>query len=75
LLLVGSASRFGDNQKKEVITKHMKPKIEAKIILLLRDQDVNLLLKAMQQFKPENKDDANGRRYLLEVLEYLAVPE
>jgi hypothetical protein len=53
----------------------MDLKIEAKITLQLREQDVNLLLKAMLQFKPENKDDARGRRYLLEVLENLAIPE
>jgi hypothetical protein len=54
----------------------MKPRIvmEAKITLLLREQDVNLLLKAMQRYSAENEDEARNRTYLLGVLEYLAIP-
>jgi hypothetical protein len=54
----------------------MKPRIviEAKIILQVREQDVNLLLKALQQYSAENEDEARNRTYLLGVLEYLAIP-
>ena len=54
----------------------MKPRIviEAKIILQVREQDVNLLLKALQQYSAENEDEARNRTYLLDVLEYLAIP-
>ena len=54
----------------------MKPRIviEAKIILQVREQDVNLLLKALQQYSAENEDEVRNRTYLLDVLEYLAIP-
>jgi hypothetical protein len=53
----------------------MRLKIDATITLLLREQDVTLLLKAMQQFKAETEEEVHGRDYLLDVLEQLATPE
>jgi hypothetical protein len=52
----------------------MKVTSGAKITLLLRDQDVNVLLKALQKYTAENEDEARNREYLIEVLEYLAIP-
>jgi hypothetical protein len=52
----------------------MKLRFDAKITLMLREQDVNLLLKAMQQYKAEDEDEADNRRYLLDILGYLAIP-
>jgi hypothetical protein len=50
----------------------MKLKFEANITLMLREQDVNLLLKAVEQFSPETQDEARNREYLLDLLQYLA---
>jgi hypothetical protein len=50
-------------------------KIEANITLLLREKDVDLLLKAVQQFTPESAEEAHVRRHLLDLLGYLAMPE
>lgn len=47
--------------------------MEAKIVLQLREQDVNLLLKAIQQFTAENEDEESNRKYLLDILGYLAL--
>jgi len=49
--------------------------IGAKITLLLREQDVNLLLNAVRQFKPGNEEERRNSEYLLDVLESLAMPE
>jgi hypothetical protein len=38
----------------------MSLRIDANITLLLREQDVVVLLKAMQQFSPENDEDRHG---------------
>ena len=51
----------------------MRPKIEAKITLLLREQDINLFRKAVEQYNPENQAEARNRDYLLEVLEQLVL--
>ena len=53
----------------------MSIKIEADITLLLREQDVALLLKAVQQFTAKTEDEKYGRDYLLDVLEQLSLPE
>ena len=53
----------------------MKPQIDAKITLVLRETDVNFLLKALKHFRATAKDEAQKRAYLLEVLELLATPE
>jgi hypothetical protein len=53
----------------------MKIRMEANIILLLREQDVNLLLKAVRQFTAENEEEESNRRYLSDILGYLALPE
>jgi hypothetical protein len=53
----------------------MKLRMDAKITLLLREQDVQLLLKAVQQFEAENEEEASNRKYLLDILGYLAMPE
>jgi hypothetical protein len=53
----------------------MKLRMDAKITLLLREQDVQLLLKAVQQFEAENEEEASNRRYLLDILGYLAMPD
>jgi hypothetical protein len=53
----------------------MSLKIDATITLLLREQDVLLLLKAVQQFTAETGEEKHGRDYLLDVLEQLAMPE
>ncbi len=53
----------------------MSLRIDADITLLLREQDVALLLKAMQQFTAETEEEKHGREYLLDVLEHLALPE
>ncbi len=52
----------------------MNLKVEADITLLLREQDVALLLKAVQQFTAESEDEKHGRDYLLDVLEQLSLP-
>jgi hypothetical protein len=52
----------------------MSIKIEADITLLLREQDVALLLKAGQQFRAKTEDEKHGRDYLLDVLEQLSLP-
>jgi len=53
----------------------MSIKIEADITLLLREQDVALLRKAVQQFRAKTEDEQHGRDYLLDVLEQLSLPE
>jgi hypothetical protein len=53
----------------------MKLRMDAKITLLLREQDVHLLFKAVQQFEAENDEEASNRNYLLDILGYLATPE
>ena len=53
----------------------MSIKIEANITLLLREQDVSLLLKAVQQFRAKTEEEEHVRGYLLDVLEHLAIPE
>jgi hypothetical protein len=53
----------------------MSIKIDANITLLLREQDVSLLRKAVQQFTAETDEEKHGRDYLLDVLEQLALPE
>ena len=53
----------------------MSIKIDANITLLLREQDVSLLRKAVQQFTAETEEEKHGRDYLLDVLEQLSLPE
>jgi hypothetical protein len=53
----------------------MNLRIDANITLLLREQDVSLLRKALQKFRAENETERHGREYLLEVLEQIALPE
>ena len=53
----------------------MTLRFEADITVMLREQDVDVLLKALQQFMPETAEEAHGRRYLLDFLGYLAKPE
>ena len=53
----------------------MSIKIEADITLLLREQDIALLLKAVQQFRVTTEDEKHGRDFLLDVLEQLSLPE
>ena len=55
--------------------KAVSIQIDANITLLLRDKDVTLLLKAMQSYTPDNENEMQGREYLLEVLEQIALPE
>ena len=49
--------------------------IDATITLLLREEDAALLLKAMRTYTPDNENEVQGREYLLEVLEQIALPE
>jgi hypothetical protein len=49
--------------------------IDATITLLLREEDAALLLKAMRTYTPDNENEVQGREYLLEVLELIALPE
>jgi hypothetical protein len=53
----------------------MNLKVDANITLLLREQDVALLLKAVEQFTPETEAEKHGRDYLLDVLVQLSLPE
>jgi hypothetical protein len=53
----------------------MNVKMEATITLMLREQDVDVLLKAVQQLTPETAEEAHVRRHLLDLLGYLAMPE
>ena len=53
----------------------MTIRMEANITLLLREQDVQLLLKAVQQYTAENEEEASNRRYLLDILGLLALPD
>jgi hypothetical protein len=48
--------------------------IDATITLLLREEDAALLLKAMRTYTPDNENEVQGREYLLEVLEQIALP-
>jgi hypothetical protein len=52
----------------------MKVKMEANITLILREKNVKLLLKAVQQLKPDNDGEAHNQRYLLDLLKLLSVP-
>jgi hypothetical protein len=52
----------------------MDIKIDATITLLLREQDVTLLRKAVQQFTAETEEEKHDHDYLLDVLEQLALP-
>ena len=47
-------------------------KVEANITLMLREQDVNLLLQAVEQFSPQTDEEEQGRTFLLDILGYLA---
>jgi hypothetical protein len=58
-----------------VLIDLVKLRFDAKITLLLREQDVQLLLKAVQQLTAENEEEASNRRYLLDILGYLALPD
>ena len=49
--------------------------MNANITLMLREKDVQLFLKAMQQLQPETEDEAQNRTYWLDILGYLAMPE
>jgi hypothetical protein len=71
--LGGTASSQSEIILAERRLKNMKPKIEAKITLLLREQDVRFLLEAVKQFKAENEKEASNRKYMLEVLELLVL--
>ena len=53
----------------------MNVRMEATITLMLREQDVSLLLKAVQQFTAQTEEEKHGRDYLLDVLEQLSLPE
>jgi hypothetical protein len=53
----------------------MNLRIDADVTLLLREQDVTLLRKALQKYTAENETERRGREYLLDVLEQLALPE
>ncbi len=53
----------------------MSVQIDANITLVLREQDVSLLLQAMQKYTPETETEIRGREYLLDVLEQVALPE
>ncbi len=52
----------------------MSIKIDANITLLLREQDVAFLLKAVEQFTPETEAEKHGRDYLLDVLRSFRYP-
>jgi hypothetical protein len=49
--------------------------IDPNITILVREDDLPLLLKAMQTYTPDNENEVQGRGYLLEVLEQIALPE
>ena len=53
----------------------MKLRFEADITVMLREQDVDVLVKALQQFVPETPEDAEVRRHLLSWFSSLAMPE
>jgi hypothetical protein len=53
----------------------MSVRIDANITLVLREQDVSLLLKTLQTYTPENEEEIRGREYLLGVMEQVALPE
>jgi hypothetical protein len=53
----------------------MSVRIDANITLVLREQDVSLLLKTLQTYTPENEEEIRGRKYLLGVMEQVALPE
>ena len=53
----------------------MKLTFEADITVMLREQDVDVLVKALQQFVPETPEDAEVRRHLLSWFSSLAMPE
>ncbi len=53
----------------------MNVRMEATITLMLREQDVSLLLKAVQQFTAQTEEEKHGCDYLLDVLEQLSLPE
>jgi hypothetical protein len=62
-------------RKKGGVFSAMNLKIDATITLLLREQDVALLHKAVQQFTAKTEDEQHRRDYLLDVLEQLVIPE
>jgi hypothetical protein len=47
---------------------------DAKITLMLREQDVALLLNSIKAYNPLNKDEEENRKYLLGLLDYLSLP-
>ncbi len=49
--------------------------IAANITLMLREQDVDFLLRAVAEYSPKNDEDAHERSYLLDVLETIALSE
>jgi hypothetical protein len=57
----------------EEMKKHTL-QIAANITLMLREQDVALLLNSIRAYKPMNKDEEENRKYLLGLLEYLSLP-
>jgi hypothetical protein len=65
--------KWGRGEGGEIIS--MSVQIDANITLVLREQDVSLLLKAMGKYTPENEKEIRGREYLLDVLEQVALPE
>lgn len=54
--------------------KQYKLDFAANIILMLRDQDVALLLNAVNEYKPTNTQEEENRAYLLGLLKYLSLP-
>jgi hypothetical protein len=63
---------LGGESEKGGVSICMKLKFEADITLMLREQDINLLLKAIEQYSPENEAERHIRFYLLDLLGYLA---
>ena len=49
--------------------------IEASITLLLREQDLKLLIRAMRSYTPTNEEEAHNRDYLLDVLETIDISD
>jgi hypothetical protein len=46
----------------------------ANVTLMLREEDVDFLLKAVEHFVPSNDDEAHSRMYMLDLLRMLASP-
>jgi hypothetical protein len=53
----------------------MRLTFEADITVRLRDKDLDVLVKALQQFVPDTPEEAEVRRHLLGWFSYLAMPE